>query len=157
MGWHGNFNRNLIMENINKNIIDKNRTILGRIYKAEIIKREEVEGRVITTCEEVDFELNPIPIENWKTMEATLITSFDNVQITMISLTTGKEKEWLEKFLHGDHLQPLFEACKEMNKGFFTRYQAAKAFETEMKNLLGLKEPEEAVLSDPVKSEEPQS
>ncbi len=157
MGWHGNFNRNLIMENINKNIIDKNRTILGRIYKAEIIKREEVEGRVITTCEEVDFELNPIPIENWKTMEATLITSFDNVQITMISLTTGKEKEWLEKFLHGDHLQPLFEACKEMNKGFFTRFAAAKAFETEMKNLLGLKEPEEAVLSDPVKSEEPQS
>jgi hypothetical protein len=144
-------------KNINQKIADKNRTILGRIYKAEIIKREEVEGRVITTCEEVDFELNPIPIENWKTMEATLITSFDNVQITMISLTTGKEKEWLEKFLHGDHLQPLFEACKEMNKGFFTRYQAAKAFEAEMKNLLGLKKPEEAVLSDQEKSEEPQS
>lgn len=145
------------MENINKNIIDKNRSILGRIYKAEIVKREEVEGRVITTCEEVDLELNPIPIENWKTLEATLITSFDNVQITMISLTTGKEKEWLEKFLHGDHLQPLFEACKEMNKGFFTRYQAAKSFEAEMKTLLGLAEPEEAALSDPVKSEEPQS
>lgn len=144
-------------KNINQKIADKNKTILGQIYTATIIKREEVDGRVVTTAEEVDLELNPIPIEQWKFLQNTLTTSFDNVQITMISFTTGKEAEWLEKHLHGDHLQPLFEACKEMNKGFFTRYQAAKAFEAEMKNLLGLKEPEEAVLSDQEKSEEPQS
>ena len=144
-------------KNINQKIADKNKTILGQIYTATIIKREEVDGRVVTTAEEVDLELNPIPIEQWKSLQNTLTTSFDNVQITMISFTTGNEAEWLEKHLHGDHLQPLFDACKEMNKGFFTRYQAAKAFETEMKNLLGLKEPEVAAPSNQEKSEEPQS
>lgn len=149
----------MIMENINinKKIIDKNRTILGRIYKAEIIKREEVDGHLTTTCEEIDLELNPIPIEDWKTLEATLTTNFHNVMITMVALTTGKTQEWIVKNLHGDHLLPLFNACKEINQGFFTRFAAAKAFEAEMKTLLGLAEPKEAALSNPAKSEEPQS
>ena len=88
-------------------IIEKNKNILGASFEAELN-----DGTKET------LTLRPVAIKHWNELDSS---SVDNMDILLIADTTGKGREWVEEKLAPDCFCSLYNACAEVNKGFFDR------------------------------------
>lgn len=88
-------------------IIEKNKNILGTSFEAELNDGTKEK-----------LTLKPVAIKHWNELDSS---SVDNMDILLVAYTTRKGREWVEEKLAPDCFCSLYNACEEINKGFFDR------------------------------------